>query len=166
MINLKRTGRTLATSAIAALGVAGMLIGASPATAAVSTSASASEQSPFTFAASTPSSGDSARAAAAQPYFRIFYGQNCYSGGTGSRAYFGTNAGEAWINDRYNEGGAGNGQYIRKNAASVYVANGRFLLSRDGGYSYRTFASLSGGTCFNLDSATFRNQNTNWIMKP
>lgn len=166
MINFQRTRRAFAASAIAAIGLAGIIVGGSPAAASERTGPSASEQSPFAFAEATSSSGDSARAAAAQPYFRIFYGQNCYSGGTGSRAYFGTNAGEAWINDRYNEGGAGNGQYIRKNAASVYVANGRFLLSRDGGYSYRTFSSLSGGTCFNLDSATFRNQNTNWIMKP
>ncbi|OAN30828.1 hypothetical protein A4X17_04525 [Plantibacter sp. H53] len=165
MNNFQRARRTLAASTIAALGLAGLLVGGSPATAAERTVPSTSEKSPLAFTEATSSSGDSARAAAAQPYFRIFYGQNCYSGGTGSRAYFGTNAGEAWINDRYNEGGAGNGQYIRKNAASVYVANGRFLLSTDGGYSYRTFPSQSGGTCFNLDSATFRNQNTNWIMK-
>lgn len=106
-----------------------------------------------------------AAVAAASPYFRIFYGENCYSGGTSGRAYFGYNSGEAWINDRFESAGAGYNQLIRQNAASVWVVSGQLLLSRDGGYSWRSYFGTSGGVCFNLDNSGMRNQNTNWMMK-
>jgi hypothetical protein len=101
---------------------------------------------------------------AASPYFRIFYGQNCYSGGTGSRYYLGYNSGEAWINDKFNEGGVGNGQYIRQNAASVFVwaGTGHLWLSTDNGYSFAGSYSATG-TCYNLGT-NMRNRNTYWMV--
>jgi hypothetical protein len=102
--------------------------------------------------------------ALATPWFRIYFGQNCASGGTANHYYPGYNAGEAWINDTFNDsssGSSGYGQTIRNNAASVLVNSAAVWISSDGGFSFTAY-NTSGSQCFNLGDRGQRNANTNW----
>ena len=104
--------------------------------------------------------------AAPAPSFEIFYSPDCSAGASASRSYDGYNAGESWINDTFTSsrfGGAGFGQLIRNNAASIYVANAYVSIrNSDGaGWGYGS-PSVSAGQCFNLN-VNLRNRNTDWV---
>ncbi|MBN9629316.1 MAG: hypothetical protein J0I18_01685 [Actinobacteria bacterium] len=103
-----------------------------------------------------------APAQAATPWFEIFYSPNCGAGKSASKVYVGTNAGERWINDKFdnkNFGTAGYNEKIAYNAASVYIYHASVQINYD---QNRWWGAQSAtGQCFNLDGS-YRNSNRNW----
>ncbi len=103
-----------------------------------------------------------APAQAATPWFEIFYSPNCGAGKSASKVYVGTNSGERWINDRFdnaNFGTAGHGQLIVNNAASIYIYHAGVQINYD---QNRWWGAESiTGQCFNLEGGP-RNANRNW----
>lgn len=93
------------------------------------------------------------------PFFTIFYSPGCKGA---SRTYSGTNSGEAWISDRFNDtssGTAGATQLIRNNAASITVSQAYVGVSNNNGAVFQGGFPAAGCKNFTSD---LRNKNTYW----
>lgn len=94
--------------------------------------------------------------------FEVYYHAFCKGAG---RYYAGANAGEAWVNDTFNNtnfGTDGYGQKILNNAASVFVYTGTTLLTikiAKNGYPYEEFRTVG---CHTLQAP---NSNIGWAIQ-
>jgi hypothetical protein len=147
--------------------LAGVLGGASAATAQVAPAPAVAAPVSQQVAATDADPGIGSALSSANPSFTIYYSPNCTGA---SRTYYGKNDGEKWINDRFNStaaGSAGNGQRIYHNAASAHAyGSGDFggtelLVEFDAGFYADQILADEG--CQNLQPK-FRNMNESWQL--